>query len=328
MDYLKNKPVFKCSNPNASAECRKLMAFFESIYGKKIITCQHTSINSTAEFERIKEVTGKYPAMIGIELMYIGRGAKPFLNQEGEMKDNVGSADMGIEWAKKHGSLVTATWHWHSPSHYHRSHSFYNRFTDFDFTKAMEERGEDFQYLIEDIDAVAEELKKFQRENIPVLWRPLHEGHGQHFWWGYAPKAYKELYSIMYDRLTNRHGLDNLIWVWECEETPYYPGYDRVDISGIDTYIYTKNSGTMSEEYEHLFAVSDGQKPLAITESGTVPDIQKLSEEKVPWLWHMLWYRFVDNKDRNDHETIKGFYNHPYVLTEDTFNEEYKKFTI
>lgn len=329
MDYVKNKPVFACCNPNASDECKKVMRFFESIYGKNILTCQHSPSRFTTDFERIKEITGKYPAMIGAEMISIGRGAKPFLNQEGEMEMSVGASEMAIDWVKKHGCLLTLTWHWHSPSHYHRSHSFYKRFTDFDFTKAMQEKGEDYQYLIEDIDAMAEELKKFQKENIPVLWRPMHEGHGAHFWWGLAPEAYVELYNIMFDRFTNLHGLDNLIWVWEAEEPQYYPGNDKVDISGIDNYWdFTFKSGPMAEHYDRISAISEDKKPLAVTEQNTIFDPEQLSKERVPWLYHMLWCKFYDDEKHNTHENVREFYNHPYVLTEETFKEAYAKITL
>ena len=34
------------------------------------------------------------------------------------------------------------------------------------------------------MDAIALQLKKVASNNIPVLWRPLHEAAGGWFWWG------------------------------------------------------------------------------------------------------------------------------------------------
>ncbi len=48
---------------------------------------------------------------------------------------------------------------------------------------------------------------------MPVLWRPYHEMNGKWFWWGGRPGAenYTKLYRMLFDRLTNFHGLNNLI---------------------------------------------------------------------------------------------------------------------
>ena len=69
---------------------------------------------------------------------------------------------------------------------------------------------EGYDLLIRDIDAIAEQLKRLQDAGVPVLWRPLHEASGGWFWWGNAgAEAYKELYVLLYDRLTNHHDRGN-----------------------------------------------------------------------------------------------------------------------
>ena len=65
-----------------------------------------------------------------------------------------------------------------------RGKSFYTENTDFDCELALIEGTEENKALMEDLDLIAEELKKFKNENIPVLWRPLHEADGGWFWWG------------------------------------------------------------------------------------------------------------------------------------------------
>ena len=67
--------------------------------------------------------------------------------------------------------------------------------------------------------------------------------------------------------------------------------------------------------------ITRGDKPLAITEVSSPPDMQKLQDEQIPWLWFMLWYGFVDNKDNNTHELVKAAYNHPYALSEKDLRE-------
>ena len=73
--------------------------------------------------------------------------------------------------------------------------------------------GSDYQLILRDIDAIAVELQKFENAGVPVIWRPLHEaqgnatdatGNGAWFWWGaHGPTAFKQLWRLMHDRLTN-----------------------------------------------------------------------------------------------------------------------------
>ena len=48
----------------------------------------------------------------------------------------------------------------------------------------------------------------------------------------------KTLWRLMFDRLVNYHGLNNLIWVWTTsasdDAATWYPGDDYVDILGMD----------------------------------------------------------------------------------------------
>lgn len=107
--------------------------------------------------------------------------------------------------------------------------------------------------IIRDLDAIAGQLKRLQAENIPILWRPLHEAGGKWFWWGAkGPDAAKKLYDIMRDRFINYHGIDNLIWVWSTPEWDWYPGNDRVDIIGYDSYPGSHNYGCPKDMWYQL----------------------------------------------------------------------------
>ena len=70
------------------------------------------------------------------------------------------------------------------------------------------------------VDKIAGYLKELQDAEIPVLWRPYHEMNGDWFWWGKkkGEDGYKKLWSMMYDRFVNFHGLNNLLWVFNTNE--------------------------------------------------------------------------------------------------------------
>ena len=90
---------------------------------------------------------------------------------------------------------------------------------------------------MKDIDTIAVELKKLQSASVPIIFRPLHEAEGGWFWWGAkGPEPAKKLWDILYDRLTNKHKLNNLIWEWNSVATSWYPGNSKVDLVSADTY--------------------------------------------------------------------------------------------
>jgi len=55
-------------------------------------------------------------------------------------------------------------------------------------------------------------------------------------WGAQGPEPAKKLYRIVYDRLTNHHKINNLVWVWNSVAKDWYPGNDVVDIVSADTY--------------------------------------------------------------------------------------------
>src|SRR5690606_31712039 len=95
---------------------------------------------------------------------------------------------------------------------------------------------------------------------------------------------------LMYDRYTNDFKLDNLIWVWNAPHPDWYPGDDVVDLIGDDIYEPGGNHGPLNSAYQHAVALTNGSKPVALTENGPIPDPDLLMEQAVAWLWYMPWW--------------------------------------
>lgn len=312
-------PKFELSNPNASKECRDLIDYFRSIYGKRIITGQHTDFNR-ADIAYIKQRTGQTPAMAGFDVMsYSGSTYTDEMKWEtirglSGCKRNI---DAAIEWAVESRGLVTLCWHWYSPSK-GRDKSFYTANTDFDLAQALDEKAEDYKLILRDLDLIAEQLKRLRDKDISVLWRPLHEADGGWFWWGAkGAKAFKELYRLMYDRFTVMHGLNNLIWVLTAPTEDWYPGDDVVDLNTIDVYAPEANPGPLCLEYEKVRGVRNN-KPVGLGEIGTVPDLYTIMKES-PWLWFMIWYGFSYEEQHNKPENLRKFMNAPAALNLEEF---------
>src|SRR5690606_20982603 len=183
-----------------------------------------------------------------------------------------------IAWARETGGIVTMMWHWNAPADLVDSgewrwwRGFYTNATTFDLPGALADpQSSDYGLLLRDIDTIADELQKFEDAGVPVIWRPLHEAQGGWFWWGdHGPEHFKQLWHLMYDRLTHEHGLDNLIWEFtssaaEGDHLDWYPGDDVVDMIGLD--VYTTESSNMSGPWIDVLEHYNGEKMIALSET-------------------------------------------------------------
>src|SRR5690606_553432 len=130
------------------------------------------------------------------------------------------------------------------------------------------------------VDVVAWHLRQLRDAKVPVLWRPYHEMNGNWFWWGQkqGDDGYKKLWRMLYHRLVEVHGLNNLLWVFNGNEVrenrdaqgvdhgvhpyaTYFPGLDLVDVLATD--VYRNNFAKI--DYDSLRELARG-KPIALGE--------------------------------------------------------------
>ncbi|MBS6629294.1 MAG: hypothetical protein KH282_09490 [Clostridiales bacterium] len=332
-------------NPNASQEAKELMAYLGSIYGEYTLSGQYINeyesfhsptyqvdpsdpnspytVFKINELRAVHSVTGKYPALLGLDVSGTECGNPCY------------SVEQAIEWHNA-GGIVTMCWHWLVDNKDGKERAFYTDQTDFDLAAALENKdSEQYKGLIADIDKVSESLKPLQEAGVPVLWRPLHEASGGWFWWGASGiRAYKELWNILYDRMTNYHGLNNLIWVYNGQSPFWYVGDNKCDIIGDDPY-YPNNSRFAyildSANKWHFWAtyLTSNKKMIAMTENDFVPNINKAYAKNARWLTFCTWCReFVCEMDGisttpnygspyTTAKELKAAYDNQHVLTLD-----------
>ena len=304
-------------NTNSDEKTKKVYAYLRSQYGKNIISGQ------TAYWNELIAVAGKTPVVRAFDFQSYTVGY-PYLwdNSIGGhifgWLDN-GTTKQAIDWYKSTSGrgIVSFQWHWHSPSGGKVStNTFYTNQTTFDVSKAVTPATAENKAIVRDIDSIASQLKRLQIAGVPVLWRPLHEAGGKWFWWG-AKTANDclALYAILYDRLTNYHKLNNLIWVWSTPEADWYPGNGKVDIIGFDSYPGEFVYGSQKSVFNQLYDIVQGKKMIAMTENGPIPDIDKCIEEDAMWLYFSSWSDLVTKQNSNEH--IKQVFAHRNVITLD-----------
>lgn len=306
------------SNPNADDHTQRLYKFLCDIYGKYSLTGQYADEGRVStEYKRIHKQTGGHFAVLGMDMMSYCSGSLAY-----------GSEDATIQYAydfyTNGGGIVTLCWHWRSPVEYQVNDeqnpwysSFYKEGSKLDLDKIMngeDERG--YELLMQDIDLISEQLARLRDAGVPVLWRPLHEASGGWFWWGNCePESYIKLWNTMYDKMTNEHGLTNLIWVWNAQDAGWYPGDETVDIISTDIYAEKLVDSSFSGSFAELAEISGENKLVALSENGCVMDPDKVMETNSRWLYWGTW---------SDPFTLKqGWLNDEYTSME-TLDKAYQ----
>ena len=319
-------------NPNSTQAVADVLNYISSIAADgKILSGQHLkeSISNLyvtqSEYQHVYDLTGKYPAILGLDMDFRERTEFASIHE-----NRMNKVNLAIEhW--KNGGLVTFCWHQTNPAFPYDSGYDYVKDRNVTFTDVITPGTDVYNAWLGHIDMVAEYLKILRDEGVVVIWRPYHEMNISAFWWGNRWEEYKTLWRNMYDRYTNYHGLNNLIWVWgpnkgdmDWAYDKYYPGDQYVDITGADVYAGARDSADFQNSYDGLKAVVPG-KPVALTEIGLPPDISILQSTDYSWflIWHTTWCDNVYygaptvNKPGCDPATMQSLYADPMVITRD-----------
>ena len=319
----------KLINPNADAATQKVFNYLCESYGKYTLAGQVCDYGMDGpEYKSIYEVTGKYPAICGLDFMdyapcRAARGARGF------------SVDTAMK-IHQAGGLVTFCWHWNAPDKYLKSgndasgnprwwQGFSTSNTDFDIAAVMNGKDPEGKALIDaDIAAIAKLINQMGAAGIPILWRPLHEASGGWFWWGAkGAEPYKQFWKYLYDQFTNVYHCNNLIWVWNGQAANWYPGDEYVDVIGEDIYADAHSYGAQNAKFAELLEYPGTNKITALTENGVVFDIDNVVASNARWMWFGTWCGgFVTQNGRyssayTEADIMRKTYQSEHVITLD-----------
>ena len=278
-------------NPNASPEARALLNYLYSISGKHTIVGQHNFAGvhelSTAAAAR---GLGKTPALYGTDWGF---------SRAGDI-DSIYARDNTVKEVIKqwrNGSIIALCWHEVRPTadepvtFQGSSTSVQGHLTDAEWEALLTPGSAINTKWCAQVDVIAGYLQQLADAHVPVLWRPVHEMNGNWFWWGgrVGERGTRQYYRMMFNRLVNVHHLNNLIWVWNCDQpsqpdrqfVDYFPGQQYVDILALDCY------GAFQQRfYDEMNALSDG-KVMAISEGG--PPALAVYQTQSKWAYYMPW---------------------------------------
>jgi mannan endo-1,4-beta-mannosidase len=314
------KPPVTLSDRSAMPEARQLYARLIDSYGERA----YSGVYSGEDLAHVVKITGRVPAILGGDLMdyspsRLERGADPKRTVE----------DL-IAAARERGLILTLSWHWNAPNGLIDREittedgrkvnalwykGFNTNATTFDLGKALSDASSsEYRLLLRDIDAIAVQLRKLSDARVPVLWRPLHEAEGGWFWWGAkGPEPFVKLWRLMFERLTQHHGLHNLIWVYTGgPDRAWYPGDDCVDVVGIDAYP-PDGRDPLSGTWDDVLRQYAARKPIALTEVGGVPDIDRMRRFGVYWAYWTSWTAHQGPQAVKP-DDLKRIYTSPQVI--------------
>ncbi len=346
-------PVKTLVNPDASPQAKKVYDFLIGQSGKKTLSgvqSSHSHKNDFVDF--IYQKTGKHPALAGYDFLFLQFSPTPDNWSWVQNYNDISAAKE--QWAAN--GLVNYMWHWNVPNskadwdkgvneYNFDGYNFYCDKTSFDIREALKEGTWQHDFIMKDIEEVAGYLQLLENENIPVIWRPLHEAAGNYnlygpngawFWWGrHGAEPCKQLWRLLYDQLVNVYGLDNLIWVWTVDVTKgaedqyldWYPGDEYVDILGVD--IYETNTDAKTRQYQAMVDMTKGKKLVTVSECGNIPDPAKCMDAGNKWSWFMVWCNSDSNGNivltpsdgnfnLNTGEYWKQVMSSPYVMTRES----------
>lgn len=318
MYQMEYRESYELCNKDASENAKKLMEYMSRNYGAKMLTGQYAATDGDTESDLIFHLTGKHPAIRFADLT-------GFTQNSTAAKSDVINASRA--WSQR-GGIVGLMWYWDAPM---GVSTVYAEDADFSLMDALtdkelamlsweeieklhDEEGitDECYAILRDIDAVSEELKVLAQEDIPVLWRPLHEAAGDWFWWGSdGPNAYRWLWELMYTRMTEYHELNNLIWIWNGQSAEYLVDAAMYDIASMD--IYLSKETPYSSRYEQFVLLSrmtGGEKMLALSETSSIPNMNDMFRDNCIWSFFGLWYgEYLTGED--------GQYSEKYTSAED-----------
>lgn len=310
------KPEISSVPVTATSEAAiKLYKYMVDQYGKKVISSVMANVNWNNKCaEKIKTLTGKYPAMNCYDFIHIYVPENNWINYN--------DTKVVEDWYNA-GGIVQLMWHFNVPlsetTEVKSDGSGVTctpSLTSFKASNALVSGTWENKWFFEQMDKVIAVVLKLQNAGIAATWRPFHEGAGNAtaksqagwtkawFWWGYdGAETYRKLWIAMFDYFKQK-GVNNLIWTWTTQnyngnsttfnnDDDWYPGDQYVDIVARDLYGYNADQNLQEfTEIQKRFP----NKMVVLGECGKGDNGEqgKMSDcwtKGAKWGHFMVWYQ-------------------------------------
>jgi hypothetical protein len=285
-------------NPNATTQARNLLCYLYSQFGNHVLSGQQETSwsNPANDITYYTTNIGKAPAILGGDYLYPS-----------------GTSDRAIAYWNA-GGITMIRYHMGAPP---AADSYANAMGSANLDNVVKPGTAENTSFNSKLDYVATEIRKLQTANVALLWAPFHEVQSNGwFWWakGTGPQ-YVALWRYMFTYLTTTKGLNNILWLLPFSGSPnsaYYPGKAFVDIAGPDTYA---TGQPFASNYTSARNVVGTSIPIALHETGTIPQPANMFPTAAPWLLFNVWAGFETSA--NTVATLRSAYASAFTVTRD-----------
>ncbi|MEX1030736.1 MAG: DUF4038 domain-containing protein [Paenibacillaceae bacterium] len=332
-------------SPNATLNARRVLSYLSSLQSPTggCLTGQHNFIEAPTQNNQqlvLPISGGKYPGMSAYEM-----GPTMAQTPTTAYQQRLGTANAARDYWNA-GGIVSFMWNCTYPNTvYNYPNGCQRKTTQTEFNDIIyNTNGANHKWLLAEMDAIAVHFKMLRDAGAPIIFRPWHEMNGYWYWWAGSGKAnsayaktqqsYTDLWNLTYDRFTNYHGLNNMLWLWNpnCmrpgidnnieDFKKFWPAPDTAEGSAkVDMLSWDLYGGEWADfKHDNLWNFSiacfgSKGRPLGISECGPLPLAQTLQDRWYRYSFVSAWGR--PEFDQNTQANKVQFYNHPYTLTRD-----------
>jgi mannan endo-1,4-beta-mannosidase len=302
-------------SPGATAEAKALLARLVAAPGEEVLSGQENDpATPGAATAGVVQATGKQPAIYATDISGAATGANP----ADARKAIAGEA---IRAHTTHAE-VSLSWRANSPTD-GAGADRHTQLSDYEWNELLTPDSGLNKKWFQQVDEIAETLRQFQDAGVAVLWNPLPESNGKDYWWAGRKGIHgsAELYRQLFDRLVNRDGLHNLVWVWEAAApdfrsggagtlSDFYPGLLYTD--AIEIRLNRVEPYFQASRFLEQTAVG---KPVGVELTGNLPLPAALTEH-AGWAWFMAAPPLSAPADPTARaESLRKLYGDPKIVS-------------
>ena len=301
-------PAAEPVTPEANAQTKALLTRLAASANGVLSGQENDPSAPAAATGAVIQATGKQPVIYAAEL-----GGSPESRQavvQEALKAHLNHAEVSLSWRPARPTD-------NAPA------SAKGQLTDFEWNELFTPGTTLNRKWLTQVDEVAASLRELEKAGVAVLWIPYPESNGRDFWWAGRKGIHgsAELYRQLFDRLVNRDGLRNLLWVWEAAQPDYRPGgagafsdyfpgllyADALAVSLREANPRSRAAGSLAQ-----FALG---KAIGVELTGDLPSPEFFAQHQ-GWAWFLAAPPGPAQADSATRaEALRKLYNDPHLLS-------------
>jgi mannan endo-1,4-beta-mannosidase len=274
-------------SPHATVEATTLLSRLLAAPGQAVLSGQENDPASpSAATAAVMLATGKQPAIFSTDLESPQTGSALVEARKVVVKEairaHLNHAEVSLNWRESRPTDDAPA-------------SEHGQLSDFEWNELLTPGTSLNKRWCERVDELAATLRELEQAGVAVLWNPYPESNGKDNWWAGRKGIHGSaaLYRQLFNRLVNRDGLHNLIWVWEAAAPDFRPGGAGIVSDFFPGLLYTDALEIRLSRIDSRFPASRFLNEAAVGKvigvelNGDIPPPELLTQHSV-WAWFLV----------------------------------------